>query len=197
MTDSHHPETDELAKAVALRDSGQVTASLSLLHVVCDENPVNPTAWHQLGIGYVKAGKIGHAQQCLMRAADLDPHNIVIVSHLANIHVLRKDIDAAIEQAKKLVALNPASAKYHLFLASLYASSNKLGDALHCVHVAIDGAPEVAAAHVLLAQIELARRKPAMACAAVSRALQLEPGNMLAQQIRRQAEQLSDNESDN
>lgn len=177
-----------VAKAVALRESGQLAASLSLLHVACDENPHDPTAWHQLGIGYVRAGKTEHAQHCLLRAADLAPTSIEIASHLANVLVLRKDLDAAIRQAGKLVALSPGAAEFHLFLGNLYASKGRLDEALQCVRAAIERAPELAAAHTLLAQIQMARRQPYEARAAASRALQLEPNNAPAQQILQQTE---------
>jgi len=74
-------ENAAVKKAVALRESGKLDASLSLLHVLCDELPDSSTAWHQLGLGYVQAGKVDHAYKCLMRATGLAPNSVQIAAH--------------------------------------------------------------------------------------------------------------------
>jgi len=191
MAASHYSETTAVTKAISLRDTGQLAASLSLLHVACDEDPENSMAWHQLGIGYVRAGNIGHAQRCLQRAADLAPDSVAILSHLANVLVLKKDTDSALELARKLVALNPGAAEVHLFLGNLYASTGQLDNAEHCIRAALERAPGMAAAHLLLARVLLAgRRQLAGAHAAVSNALLLEPENTQARQVLEQIESL-------
>jgi cytochrome c-type biogenesis protein CcmH/NrfG len=188
MANPHYSENPAIAKSVVMRETGQLVPSISLLHVVCDEDPMNSMAWHQLGIGYVRAGKIDHAYRCLLRAADLAPDRIDIASHLANILVLKNDLDAAIEQVKKLIALNPYSAEAYLFLGNLYATRSQLDDALRCIRAAIERAPGMAMAHILMAKIQLASRQFVDARVAVSKALQLEPGNEAAGQILDQIE---------
>ena len=181
-----YSENIAVAKAVSLREAGRLAAALSLLHVACDERPGDSAAWHQLGIGYVRGGRFDHAQRCLERAAALAPDSSEIAAHLANIFVVKKDMDAAVGQAKKLIDLNPASAEFRLFLGSLYASTGKLDDALACACAAVERAPEMAAAHVLLAQLRMARREFAEATSAAFTVLQVEPDNAIARQILQQ-----------
>lgn len=181
-----YSENKAAAKAALLRESGQAAAALSLLHVACDEQPGDPAIWHQLGISYARAGKTEYAHKCLLRAAELDPCNIQIASHLANILVLRKDIAAALEQAEKLVVLAPDDTGFRLFLGNIYASCGRLDDALRCVLDVIARAPALAAAHALQTQIQFGRRAFAEARAAALKTLQLEPGNAVAQRVLQQ-----------
>lgn len=182
-----YSENIALAKAVSLREAGQLAAALSLLHVACDERPGDAAAWHHLGIGYARSGRFDYAQRCLERAAALAPDCSEITAHLANIFVLKKDMAAAVGQANKLIDLDPANADFRLFLGSLYASTGKLDDALACAYAAVERAPEMAAAHVLLAQLHVARRESAAAMSAASAVLQLEPDNAVARQILQQS----------
>ena len=183
MTHSNDPHPPAVAKAVSLRESGQLAASLSLLHVACDEHPEDPSSWHQLGIGYVRAGKLDYAFCCMKRAAEIAPDNVEIGSHLANLFVLRKDLEGAIEQGRKLVNLNPDSAELRLFLGNLYASRGRLDDALKLVNAAIQRTPDLAAAHLLLAHIRFSRGQLSLAQDAVSKALCLSPGDASALQL--------------
>lgn len=178
-----YSENPAVAKSTALRESGQVMASLSLLHVLCDQEPANAAAWHQLGIGYVQAGKLDHARRCLQQAADLAPDNLEIASHLANIFVLQKDMETAIRQGKKLVAMGPGFAEFHLFLGHLYISEGRMDEALPCICAVLELAPDTVIAHIALARIRLAIRQLAQAREAVSNALRLEPGNAPALQV--------------
>ncbi|MDF7775090.1 sulfotransferase [Sphingomonas sp. AOB5] len=89
-------------------------------------DPVDFEAWHGLGVARLALERAADALPALQRAAQLQPNAATHWTDLARVHVLLKDGPAAVDAARRAVALAPGDTAAQLELGrALLAADNR------------------------------------------------------------------------
>jgi eukaryotic-like serine/threonine-protein kinase len=111
--------------------------------------PRNATAYQRAAMNlYAPLGRFTEARAAVERARTLDPLALAIQASAGVVHHLAGDLDAAVDQLRRAVALDPDFAMSHYFLAAAYRDLGELDAALAEVDRAIarsGGSPEMTA----------------------------------------------------
>src|SRR6266403_4390513 len=77
-------------------------------------------------------------KRCLkLNAQELDPLSIVINTNVAQVYLAKGDATSAIEQAKKVIELDPNYPGGHRILAQAYAKQGQYAEALSVLQKAV------------------------------------------------------------
>lgn len=91
-----------------------------------------------------------------------------------------KQGDKAVEQARRLIARHPTSARGYLVLASVYQGAGDTASALAQAGRAVKVEPKSAEPHIMLGELHLARKEYSAAQAAFQEALAVQPDSAAA-----------------
>ncbi len=103
---------DNLANA--LFDANQPGRAIPLYLEVLSRNPGFWRSNYNLGVAYYKTGNFNGAEEYLKRAIRLDPGDSDQYIYLALTELQLRNLDAAVENARRAIALNPRARGYHL-----------------------------------------------------------------------------------
>lgn len=105
-------------------------------------SPDYATAHHWLAVScLVPLGRIHDAMQEMLLAQSLDPVSAIVARDVANLHLYRRDLDAALEQCDHTIGLNPHFSAAYLTLGLIQEQRKDLDEALAALQRAIDLAP--------------------------------------------------------
>jgi len=149
-----------------------------------------PQAYRMLGNAYLQNQKWPEAESALKRSIELEPGLAASYMDLGAVRNQTRNYAGAEEALKKGLELNPDSpgAKYEL--AKTYWSLGRWQDAAPLAADAVKALPDLAPAHVLLANIRLKQRDAAGALHEYQEYLRIEPQGAMAPQVREMVEKL-------
>lgn len=93
-------------------------------------NPNYPTAHHWYQLTLRTLGKLDEALTEIRRAQELDPLSSIFVVNSTTIFLMKGDLDAALRDSERLIAINPNYALAHEPLGKVYIKQNKDGEAV-------------------------------------------------------------------
>jgi len=77
---------------------------------------------HNIGIVYLKLGRLDAAESQFRRATEIDPRAVFSYMGLSKIYYRRRDLNKALEACKKAIEIDPHLASAHNFLGIIYAT---------------------------------------------------------------------------
>jgi tetratricopeptide (TPR) repeat protein len=83
--------------------------ALGLLEKIQGENPQNMLYTNELGLLYLKTGKLDKAKAFFEKADELAPQNLIRVREMAYLYLETKEPDKSVAKFQELVKLNPES----------------------------------------------------------------------------------------
>jgi tetratricopeptide (TPR) repeat protein len=105
-----------------LDEYGDVIADLTELLRV---EPANAVAYNNRGLAYAEIGMVRHANLDYGRAIDLDSGNSIILKNRAELRTDGGDVDSAIADLSKAIALDPLDLSAYLLRAEAYRSRGR------------------------------------------------------------------------
>jgi TolB-like protein/Flp pilus assembly protein TadD len=101
-------------------------------------NPNYPTAHHWYCLYLRDVGRFDASFAEIKRAQELDPLSIAISGNVALAHLLQGDVNAAAEQSRKMIELNPDDNNGHYFLGRAYLKQGRNTDAIAELQKAVE-----------------------------------------------------------
>jgi predicted Zn-dependent protease len=120
------------ARAIAWYRDGQTEKSLSAVDVLLTEQPANPYFWELKGQILFEEGRPAEAIGAHQKAVELKPDAPLLRINLAHALIETSDaanLDAAIDQLKRAIALEKDNTLAWRLLGQAYASQGKEGEA--------------------------------------------------------------------
>jgi Flp pilus assembly protein TadD len=181
-----------LHAALAAYQHGNLSVALEAL----DKAPA--TEWDSASLNFSAAllltvGRVDGARQQIDRILKLEPGNSHAVALQAVIAVAQNQQDAALDYARKAVALNPKSATAQIALSYAYQSQFKVEEALKATQAATVLAPNNALAWARLAELQLSVGDRDAALTSAQKAQVLNPNLARTQTIKGFAELAENN----
>lgn len=169
------PEDPELLYSLAIASlrTGRIEAAEALLAEVARRRPI-PATHVLIGRTYRDFGEYERAERALRRALDLDPRTPRAHLYLGTLHLLaegRAELDQAIGQIERELALHPGDATASLFLGMALVESRRHEAALAPLEAARADRATAAEADHFLGRALLSLDRPDEAVAALRRAL--------------------------
>lgn len=131
--------------------------AISVYRSAAGLHPDDARAWLKLGVIYINQKQFTQAIQVFQRAIAADSTEAEAYNNLARVYAgLGKELQQAIDLAKKAVALAP-TAKHYDTLAYAYYRNQRYLQALTAIHQAVAIAPNVAEYRKLLLKIQTAQ----------------------------------------
>jgi Flp pilus assembly protein TadD len=141
---------------------------------IVTKDPNNFDALCNLGVVYVRSGKLGPAESVLKRAVAIAPDNEFVLTTLGIIHYRQSKFDDALVELTRAIEINPKSATAHNYLGITASQKGRQQEAEKEILQALANNPDDGDAHFNLAVIlittqpgskELARQHYARATA--------------------------------
>jgi Flp pilus assembly protein TadD len=141
---------------------------------IVTKDPNNFDALCNLGVVYVRSGKLGPAESVLKRAVAIAPDNEFVLTTLGIIHYRQSKFDDALVELTRAIEINPKSATAHNYLGITASQKGRQQEAEKEILQALANKPDDGDAHFNLAVIlittqpgskELARQHYARATA--------------------------------
>ncbi|HEY9784837.1 MAG TPA: tetratricopeptide repeat protein [Candidatus Obscuribacterales bacterium] len=125
-------------------EDGSNDDALHLSARVCRLQPNNVDALVILGGALTRKKRYEEAIDCLTRAIELDPKNAYayVMRGRAHYHGADSNLDAALKDLKKAVALDPHVRDGQFYLGVAYSTQSMTGKALDCLNKAIKLDPD-------------------------------------------------------
>lgn len=98
-------------------------------------------------------GRVPDAIAAYGQALEIDPGNVVTLSHLALAWLNSGNVERAIETLKKALSMQPSRAVLHFQLASIYQRQQKIAEAIGELQEGLHYAPDDPSAHRMLEQL--------------------------------------------
>jgi len=149
-----------------------------------------PQAYRMLGEAYLEQQDWPKAEAALKKSVELDPKLAASYVDLGAIANQQHNYPAAEEALKKGLELSPDSSAGKYELAKAYWATGRWQDAEPLVRDTVKAQPDLASAHVLLANILLKKRDAAGALHEYEEYLRLEPNGSMAPQVREVVEKI-------
>jgi len=143
-----------------------------------------PQAYHMLGEAYAQKQQWPEAEAALKRSIELEPKMADSYMDLGAIRNQTKNYAGAEEALKKGLELKPDSPMAEYELAKTYAATGRWQEAAPLVEATVKELPDLAAPHVLLANIRLKQRNAPAALHEYQEYLRLDPNGPMAPQVR-------------
>jgi len=175
LTEEKQHQLQDLAR-VARRNLDQrkyQTAEKQYQEIVT-KDPNNFDALCNLGVVYVRSGKLGPAESVLKKAVAIAPDNEFVLTTLGIIHYRQSKFDDALVELTRAIEINPKSATAHNYLGITASQKGRQQEAEKQILQALANNPDDGDAHFNLAVIlittqpgskELARQHYARATA--------------------------------
>ncbi len=120
---------DRLRLAAAWRRIGRVDDAVALYRRLLEDEPRYVSAWYNLGIALVAAGRDAEARDAYRRAIEIDPNHQNSLENLGYLEARLGDLDAALEHLLAALDREPADLDLRLKAAEVAAD---LGDLERC-----------------------------------------------------------------
>jgi Flp pilus assembly protein TadD len=143
-----------------------------------------PQAYRLLGDAYVEKQQWPEAETAFKKSIELQPDLASAYFDLGALHNQTKDYPGAEEALKKGLELTPDATVGKYELAKTYSAMGRWQDAAPLAADSVKALPDLAAAHVLLANIRLKQRDAAGALHEYQEYLRIEPQGTMAPQVR-------------
>jgi tetratricopeptide (TPR) repeat protein len=149
-----------------------------------------PQAYRMLGDAYVEKQQWPDAETALKKSIDLQPDLAPAYFDLGALRNQTKNYPGAEEALKKGLELTPDATVGKYELAKTYWALGRWQDAAPFAVDTVKAQPDLAAAHVLLANIRLKQRDAAGALHEYQEYLRIEPQGSMAPQVREMIEKI-------
>jgi tetratricopeptide (TPR) repeat protein len=149
-----------------------------------------PQAYRMLGDAYVEKQQWPEAETALKKSIELQPDLVSAYFDLGALRNQTKNYPGAEEALKKGLELTPDATVGKYELAKTYWALGRWQDAAPLAAETVKALPDLAAAHVLLANIRLKQRDGAGALHEYQEYLRIEPQGAMAPQVREMVEKL-------
>jgi tetratricopeptide (TPR) repeat protein len=146
--------------------------------------PDYPQAYRLLGEAYLQKQDWQQAESALKHSIELEPKLSASYLDLGTLYDQNKDYPAAETALKKCLEISPDSPAAQYELAKTYFATGRWQDAAPLAESSVKALPDLAPAHVLLANIRLKQRDAPGALHEYQEYLRLEPDGSLAPQVR-------------
>jgi Tfp pilus assembly protein PilF len=143
-----------------------------------------PQAYHLLGEAYAEQQQWPDAESALKRSIELEPKLADSYMDLGALRNQTKNYAGAEEALKKGLELKPDFPMAQYELAKTYSATGRWQDAAPLAETAVKELPDLAAAHVVLANIRLRQRNGPAALHEYQEYLRLAPEGPMAPQVR-------------
>jgi Flp pilus assembly protein TadD len=149
-----------------------------------------PQAYRMLGDAFVEKQQWPEAETALKKSIELQPDLAPAYFDLGALRNQTKNYAGAEEALKKGLELTPDAAVGKYELAKTYWAMGRWQDAAPLAADTVKAFPDLAAAHVLLANIRLKQRDAAGALHEYQEYLRIEPQGAMAPQVREMVERI-------
>jgi len=143
-----------------------------------------PQAYRMLGQAYAQKQQWPEAESAFKRSIELAPKLAASYMDLGALRNQTRDYPGAEEALKKGLELTPDAPAVEFELSRTYAATGRWQEAAPLVESAVKKLPDLAPAHVLLANIRLKQRNAPAALHEYQEYLRLEPEGPMAPQVR-------------
>jgi choline-sulfatase len=154
---------------------------IALLQQAVDEDPKDPSLYHQLGGELEKAGRYPDALRLYQTALQRGVDNGRLHSRIADLSLRAGDKDRAITEYEKAAQFNPSDLESQTNLATAYLEKQRVADAERVFRWVLSNDEQNAAAHNGLGLIAIQRRDMPAAQTQFEQAVQLNPDLVEAQ----------------
>jgi choline-sulfatase len=154
---------------------------IALLQQAVDEDPKDPSLYHQLGGELEKAGRYSEALQLYQTALHRGVDNGRLHSRIADLSLRAGEKDRAIAEYEKAAQFNPGDLDSQMNLATAYLETGRIPDSERVFKWILTTDPDSAAAQNGLGLIAIQRQDGTSAKAHFERAVQLNPDLLEAQ----------------
>lgn len=120
----------DLEDVRALHQAGDLEQAKTGYLAILQDNPKAIDVLHWLGILYLQQDNFNEAVDCLQKAKDLDPKNLMISLHLANALKFAGSFDHAIRLLQNTIAHNPDYTAAFNNLGTVYYAKGQWDDAI-------------------------------------------------------------------
>jgi len=120
---------------------------------ILTKDPNNFDALCNLGVVYVRSGKLGPAESVLKQAVTMAPDNEFVLTTLGIIHYRQSKFDDALVELTKAIEINPKSATAHNYLGITASQKGRQQEAEKEILQALANNPDDGDAHFNLAVI--------------------------------------------
>jgi predicted Zn-dependent protease len=126
------PDSDapRIALVTALLEQGEAKAALQVANEGAVRFPENPRIQEMMGLAEMAAGNYNQAAQAFNKMIALQPNAVEPMVRLAEVHLARKDVPAAIAQLRKVVGIKPDFVRAQASLITLLSRTGKMDEAL-------------------------------------------------------------------
>jgi tetratricopeptide (TPR) repeat protein len=164
-----------LQQAVALHRRGELAAARAGYEAVLGLEPLQPDAWHLLGVIAAQTDDPARAVALIGRAVELDPTNAIAHGNLGSALRARGDLGAALAAYTQAVALQVDYADAHLNRGLVLQDLGEPEAALASYERAIAANPGLAAAYLFRGNLLYQLRQPEAALASYDAAIRIGP----------------------
>ena len=120
---------------------------------ILTKDPSNFDALCNLGVVYVRSGKLGPAESVLKKAVTMAPDNEFVLTTLGIIHYRQSKFDDALVELTRAIEINPKSATAHNYLGITASQKGRQQEAEKEILQALANNPDDGDAHFNLAVI--------------------------------------------
>ena len=156
---------------------GHIADSQKMLTDMIAKGQGNADVHNLLGWCWFKSNDVNQAEQELSQAIRLDPSSITNYLDLARMQLAGRQLDAALESARRTVKLFPASPEAWLLRGSIETAAQRLADAVTSYTTAVHLSRNDAEAELALATAQWLAGMTAQSRASFQRLLQRYPRN--------------------
>jgi choline-sulfatase len=157
------------------------TRRIVLLQQALQQDPTNPSLYHQLGGELEKVGRYDEALHLYESALQHGVENGRLHSRIADLALRRGDKDRAIAEYEKAARFNPSDLDSQTNLATAYLEKGRVADAERAFNFVVTSDPDNAAANNGLGLVSIQKRDMNAARTHFEKAVQVDPNLVEAQ----------------
>jgi len=154
LTKDKQHELQDLARAARRNlDQRKYRTAEKQYQEIVTKDPNNFDALCNLGVVYVRSGKLQSAESVLDKAVAIVPNNDFVLTTLGIIHYRQSKFDDALVELRRAIEINPKSATAHNYLGITASQKGRQQEAEKEILQALANNPDDADAHFNLAVI--------------------------------------------
>ncbi len=166
--------------AIALRERGQLDASVASYRRALEIEPDHADAHGHLGDVLTKLGRLDAAVASYRRALEIKPHYAEVLNNLGNALKELGQLDAAVASYRRALEIKPHYAEVLSNLGNALRNQGRTAEAETCWRKALDIKPDITEAMISIAALLIDEGKFPEAEELMRRAVATEPGNAQA-----------------